>query len=463
MRSKAFLHLLTLSLFAGGLLCAAPPCLAEGSSGNPEEAKILSADALLAQGRDSSKKGAFASAASTWAEAAKLFDQAGNKSRQAEALTRLSQAYQGLGQHQDGLKAAEKALLLAQQEKNEKQRAEALCALGSLFTSLGENERAQRHIEEGIRIAGGLGDPDLRARLLNNLGNALAAQRRWEEALRAYQDSASTLQVGTAAALAAVNSAFVCVSLGRYGEARSLVDQALLLTRGLEDSYTKAHALINAGLLCSDLRSHLADQAFPLTLLSSQALAQAAQVGHAIEDSRTLSYAYGYLGNLYESEGRREEALELTTRAILYAQRSQAPESLYRWYWQSGRILRSLGKPSDAITAYRQALVHVQTVRKEIAACSEASESSFRSTAALIGSQYVDLLLEHASSEEDPQRYLSEARDALEFVKVYELRDYFKDDCVDAARHVDTRLDLLSRSALIVYPILLKDRLELLL
>jgi CHAT domain-containing protein len=80
----------------------------------------------------------------------------------------------------------------------------------------------------------------------------------------------------------------------------------------------------------------------------------------------------------------------------------------------------------------------------------------------LIGSQYVDLLLEHASSEEDPQRYLSEARDALEFVKVYELRDYFKDDCVDAARHVDTRLDLLSRSALIVYPILLKDRLELL-
>jgi len=42
------------------------------------------------------------------------------------------------------------------------------------------------------------------------------------------------------------------------------------------------------------------------------------------------------------------------------------------------------------------------------------------------------------------------------------LRDYFKDDCVDAARYVETKLDLLSETALIIYPILLKERLELL-
>jgi CHAT domain-containing protein len=74
----------------------------------------------------------------------------------------------------------------------------------------------------------------------------------------------------------------------------------------------------------------------------------------------------------------------------------------------------------------------------------------------------VDLLLEHASSTENPQIYLTEAREAIELVKVFELRDYFKDDCVDAARYVERKLDLLSETALIVYPILLKDRLELL-
>jgi CHAT domain-containing protein len=204
------------------------------------------------------------------------------------------------------------------------------------------------------------------------------------------------------------------------------------------------------------------DQTIPLTVLSAEALAQAVRVSQAIGDSRTLSYAYGYLGSLYESEGRPEDALTLTTRAILYAQRSQAPESLYRWYWQSGRVLKSLGKPADAIAAYRQALANLQSIRKEMAACYGDSDSSFRSTAALVCSQYVDLLLGYASSSENPQLYLTEAREALELVKVFELRDYFKDDCVDAARYVETKLDLLSGSALIVYPILLKDRLELL-
>jgi CHAT domain-containing protein len=416
----------------------------------------------MEQGMASLRRGAFAEAISSWTEAGRLFEKRGETSGTAEALAKLSQAYQGAGQYQDALNATERALLLAQQEKNEKQTAETLCSLGNILTGLGEAERAQRFLEQGLRIAERLGDPELRARLLNNLGNLLFAQNRFEEALQAYQNSVSTLRGGKTAALALVNSAAACFALQYYSETRARVEKALLPLRGLEDSYYKAHALMNAGLLCRDLRPHMPDQAGPLTLLASEMLAHAVQVSQGIRNSRTLSYAYGYLGSLYESEGRSEDAQTLTTRAILYGQRSQAPESLYRWYWQSGRILRTLGKSADAIAAYRQALVHLQSIRKDMAVCRGDSDSSFRSTAALLCSQYVDLLLGYASSVENPQGYLTEAREALELVKVFELRDYFKDDCVDAARYGETRLDLLSPSALIVYPILLKDRLELL-
>ena len=422
----------------------------------------MSAENLMEQGTAFLKRGAFGAAVSSWSEAARLFEEKGNTARYVECLTKLSQAYQGAGQHQEARKAAERALRLAQQDKSGKQTAEALCSLGNILTSLGETERGGRSIEEGLGIAERLGDADLRARLLNNLGNLLAAQKRFEEALQAYQDSASAVREGDTAALAVVNSASACFTLGYFSEAKSRIERALLLLRGLEDSYYKAHALINAGLLCRDLRPRLPDQAIPLTALSSEALAQAVRVSQAIGDARTSSYAYGYLGSLYESEGRPEEALTLTTRAILYAQRSEAPESLYRWYWQSGRVLRGLGKPAEAIAAYRQALGNIRTIRKEMSACTGDPDSSFRRTAALLCSQYVDLLLEHASSAESPQLYLSEAREALELVKVFELRDYFKDDCVDAARYVETKLDLISRSAAIVYPILLEDRLELL-
>ena len=124
------------------------------------------------------------------------------------------------------------------------------------------------------------------------------------------------------------------------------------------------------------------------------------------------------------------------------------------------RIFRGMGKPEEAIAAYRHAMANFQTIRKEMTACT--GDPSFRRTATRISSEYVDLLLEVAASVENPQPYLTEAREALELVKVFELRDYFKDDCVDAARYVETKLDLLSETALIIYPILLKDRLELL-
>jgi CHAT domain-containing protein len=57
---------------------------------------------------------------------------------------------------------------------------------------------------------------------------------------------------------------------------------------------------------------------------------------------------------------------------------------------------------------------------------------------------------------------LIEARETVELLKAAELRDYFRDDCVDAARSRVTRLETVSQAAAIIYPILLPDRTELL-
>ncbi|NJL59578.1 MAG: hypothetical protein HC887_07995, partial [Desulfobacteraceae bacterium] len=56
-------------------------------------------------------------------------------------------------------------------------------------------------------------------------------------------------------------------------------------------------------------------------------------------DSRTLSYTYGYLGQIYEDEKRYTEAVTLTRRAIFYAQQGKYPQILYLWQWQSGKLL----------------------------------------------------------------------------------------------------------------------------
>jgi CHAT domain-containing protein len=75
------------------------------------------------------------------------------------------------------------------------------------------------------------------------------------------------------------------------------------------------------------------------------------------------------------------------------------------------------------------------------------------------------LLLKRSASITAPDEYKSylvEAREVVELQKIYELRNYYQDDCVDAARSGITRLDEVSKAAVIVYPIVLEDRTEVL-
>jgi CHAT domain-containing protein len=58
--------------------------------------------------------------------------------------------------------------------------------------------------------------------------------------------------------------------------------------------------------------------------------------------------------------------------------------------------------------------------------------------------------------------YLAEARHTVERFKVVELQDYFQDECVEAAQARSTRLDVVSPTAVIIYPIILSERTELL-
>ena len=79
--------------------------------------------------------------------------------------------------------------------------------------------------------------------------------------------------------------------------------------------------------------------------------------------------------------------------------------------------------------------------------------------------ELVDLLLQRGPSLRDPKQvapYLIEARDTVELFKAAELRDYFRDDCVDTALSKVTQLDVVAKSAVVIYPILLPDRIELL-
>jgi len=422
----------------------------------------------MTQGLASLQRGDFEHAISYWIEAVQLFEKEGKPVKQAEALIRLSRAYQAIGQYKQSLKQLESALAIARKSENRSTIASALGEMGNVYIPVGPPEMAYQYLNEGLNLAKEIDDADLSAAILNNLGNFFTSQKKYDQATIAYQE-ARTLAEKTnnrsLAALAVSNAAMASIRNHQYVESKSLLDTALEMNRSLPDSHDKAYGLINTGLGYHYLHRQLFESKDPLLLLAFESLKEAAHVAEAINDLRSLSYAWGYLGKLYEQEHRYQEALELTRKAGFAAQQATAPESLYLWQWQTGRLLKAMGKIDESISVYQRAVDTLQSIRQEMTVSYGSDQSSFRESVGPMYFELVDLLLQRAATTKDHDQYeayLIEAREKIELLKAAELRDYYQDDCVAPVQTGVTSLDMVSQTAVIIYPVLLPDRTELL-
>ena len=445
------------------LVCSAP---AWGAASAP--AADASSGHYLAQGLQSFQRGDFEQAVVSWSEAARRAEQAQQPKAQSVALTHLAQAYQALGHYRQAVQSLEAVLALAQRAADRPQIATALGGLGNIAIATGPADKAAQLLREALRLAQELGDAGLASRILHNLGNLFMSQQKPQEALGIYRDVAvSATQAGTpaVAASALTHAAMAAVQSGHPQEAMTLLHNAWEQMQHVRPSHDKAYALVNMGLTYDDLRTVLIESANTLVLSASTAFNEAAKVAQVINDPRAASYAWGYLGRLYAAEHRHQEALHLTQRAVLAAQRVYAPESLYQWQWQSGRLHHTLGDTGAAIAAYERAVETLQSIRYEMLSDYGKSRASFRAALGPVYFELVDLLLQRAAVVQERDQaatFLKKARDTVELFKAAELRDYFRDDCVDAARARILVLEDVSRTAAIVYPILLPERTELL-
>jgi len=420
------------------------------------------------QGLKAFQRGAFQEAVSSWTDAARLYEREGRIREQIRALSDLSEAYSALGYYRQAVNSLQTALELAEKSRDTARIPSLLARLGNALIATGPPETAETYLKRGLEMARQAGDSTLAAAILNNLGNLFATQKKYAEAISAYKESIVLAKAAGHRVLAARAMANAAAALRQSGDprgARVQLDTALGELRGLPPSHETAFALINIGLAFRDLRPSLPDASALLLLRAAGVLDEARSIAERLGDRRTASYALGYLGSLYEAEGRYEEALRLTQQATFAAQQVNSPESLYRWQWQAGRMLKKMGRIDDAVSAYRRAVYSLQSVRGELSISYGGPPISFRESIGPVYFELADLVLQRAgslASGDARDAYLLEARDTIELFKVAELRDYFQDDCVDTFLAKIAKLDVVSPKAAVVYPILLPDRTELL-
>jgi CHAT domain-containing protein len=192
---------------------------------------------------------------------------------------------------------------------------------------------------------------------------------------------------------------------------------------------------------------------------------EATSLARKTRDVRSLSYALGNLGVLYQNESRYEEALFLIRGALRASEEVEAPELMYRWRWREGQILWAQGRTGPAIDSYKRAVEILEETRQEALSRYGSAEVYFRKAVAPVYLDLVKALLQASEMVKDKDMshmLLVSARGTVERLKAAELRDYFRDDCVADLESRTTSPEDVSQQAAVVYPIMLPDRLELL-
>lgn len=429
------------------------------------------AQVLNAQGHWHLATGDAEAALATWQTAQALYARVGDTAGSIGSQINQVQALQMLGFYrraQQTLNRLEQELV---QLPDSSLKIAGLQTLGNLSRQTGELEQAERRLTAALAVARSLKRTEDEGKILIGLGNteqALAGQLGdWENpagaephiqaALRYYQQ---------ARAIAVMPLTRIQADLNHLSLQLETQSSAALPTIAMAKMTAELEQL-PASRAAIDARVHFAHSLLPLSREAAIAervaavLQTAKRQAEQLQDSRATSQVLGMLGALDERRADWKQAETTTQQALQLAQAISAADLSYQWQWQLGRLRQAIesgGNPQvaspSAIAYYREALQTLNTLRGDLVALHPEIQFSFREQVESVYREYVDLLLR---SDQPPIANLIAARTTIEALQLAELDNFFRDTC---ARPQAINIDNLDPTAAIVYPILLPDRLE---
>ena len=459
MRAAKLAGILTLSILGTSLMLFSFTAWGHTGPENTAETKMAAGDEL-------SDHGQFEDAIARWKDAESAFHKSKDSAGEIRALLQQAAGYQSLGQHRLALVALNTADVLAADSRDSHAAAEAKAARGALCIFSRESGNAEGLLRESLKSAREARDTALAAKIQNNLGILLSAQGHTPEALAAFE---SAIRDGDPelVAKARKNMADAAFAAQDYARAERFANQAAEAAAALPDGHEKAFLLVGVAELLQQIFVDSPEHHNALRAKAFRLDEDAASIAEKSSDRTAQAFALGEEGALYEFEKRYPEALTLTRRAVFIAQQAQNADTLYRWEWQTGRLLAKEGQRDAAIQAYRRTIATLQTIRNDIAIRhgNPNAHSSFREAVGAVYFELADLLLQRANEvkgDAEGQKLLHEARDTAEMLKAAELEDYFQDDCVNLLKSKIRKVENISPTAAVIYIIPLPNRTELL-
>ncbi|MBE9064072.1 CHAT domain-containing protein [cf. Phormidesmis sp. LEGE 11477] len=433
------------------------PVLQASASAPTQATQQRSLTALIDQGIEHFHQGEFDSALASWQAAEQHYREQADRTGILLSQINQVQALRSLGYYvrAQQLVAQIQQSLLTQPDSVLK--AQALQTVGIAFRDLGELEAAEAVLAESLAIARQLNDIEAIAQSHFQLGNTAQANDNLEAAQTAYQQALEIAEPNSRIWLeTALNQSRLLVNQQKWTAATPLLEIVRSRLLAFPPSRWRLYAQINlAETLLLDIPPAYSP---PLRPLLTNTLQQSRTLG----DLRGESYALGQLGRAYEKRQQWSEALASTNQALQKAQQAQADEIVASWQWQKGRILKAQGAVEDAIAAYSQSVVILESLDQDLVSLDSAAQFSFQQRVEPVYRQLVALLLQDVDNlpAQQQQQRLIKSRDTVESLQLAELENFFREACLTYAPRP---IDQIDSQAAVIYPIVLGDRLEVIL
>lgn len=429
----------------------------------------ITTNLLLAQGLNNQGilqflRGQTETALNTWEEASRIYQNNNDQTGKLISNINKSQALQSLGQYRRAKTILEQGVKELQQQPNNLIKAQGLRSLGIALQTIGDPLQSKTILEQSWNISKQLGSPGDVSAALFAIGNVAKDLGQYEEALAYYQESIKLSPNKLTEVEAQLNQLSLLVALERWQPALDLIPNIERNLALLFPSRPRIYAKINLSeSLMKIAQAEKTNQDFfaDNSRKTAQLLATAIQEAREIQDSRAEAYSLDQLGKIYQQTGKLTEAQELTEQSLELAQMINAGDIAARAASHLGYILQQQGKSDLAISAYKVAFIHLQNLRSDLVAINPDVQFDFKESIEPVYRDYISLLLSPPSPEQKvSQDNLQMALQVMGALQIAELDNFFRDACLDT---YPIAIDEIDTSAAVIYPIILKDRLEVIL
>ncbi|HYX15615.1 MAG TPA: CHAT domain-containing protein [Nostoc sp.] len=423
------------------------------------KSSLLLAQALNTQGTLQILQGQTDTAIDTWKQAAVTYERTGDKTGKLISQINQAQGLQALGQYRHAKTLLEELVTELQSQPDSLLKARGLRSLGVALQTVGDLKQSKTILDKSWEISKQFNSSTDVSAVLFSIGNVARDLQQYDVAWTYYQQAVNLASEAQPKLEAQLNQLSLLVKLQNWESAQTIIPEIETNLAQLPPSRPAIYAKINFAESLMDLEPTEEGRKAVLdtnAVKISHLLATAIQQAKEIKDPRAEVYSLNQLGKLYQENNQLADAAILTQQALTIAQEINAIDLVARAAGQMGAIAREQGDSNSAIPAYEIAFNNLQSLRSDLVAINRDVQFNFKESVEPIYRDYVSLLL-----QKDNQSNLKQALQVMEALQLGELDNFFRDACLDNSNPVV--LEKIDLHAAVIYPIILSDRLEVIL